>query len=219
VDGGQLWEDKSFIADAVAEIKIDPQKPEKLYAATYTSGIFMSIDGGDNWTNIGLSDYYTNDLSYYKVPGAQIMQKPMIFKAAAIENTGLVYAGTSSGVTGYTGSSIYGMIFKVDSTDVVYPAEVWLDVGTSNNIQALLWNTGHYLIKKPPVGDNYTLHCQADGLVDEISGIGVWSKAELNYDFYLKPPTNDQPPDSENDDSNVGKGGGSGGGGCFVNTL
>jgi hypothetical protein len=214
VDGGQSWEDKSFIADAVTDIQVDAQKPEKVYAATYTSGIFMSIDGGDNWTSIGLSDYYTNDISYYKISGSQIMQKSKSFKAAASESTVLVYAGTNSGVTGYTGSSIYGIIYNSDSMAVIYPADVWLDVGADNNLQALIWNNGHYLINKPPVGDNYTLYCQAESLTGEISGISVWSKAELNYDFYLK--SDNENPSPEKGGSN---GGGGGGGGCFIDAL
>jgi photosystem II stability/assembly factor-like uncharacterized protein len=213
-DGGQTWQDKSFIADAVTEVKIDLKRPEKLYAATYTSGIFISIDGGENWTNIGLSDYYTNDLSYYRIAGAQIMHISAAASSTSEENTSLIYAGTNSGVTGYTGSTIYGMIYKGDTTEVAYPADAWLDVGLDTPFRALIWDTGHYLIAKPPVGDDYILNCETDGFYDQITGISVWSMAELNYDFHLKPGRipSPEPPSSDS------KGGG-GGGGCFIDAI
>lgn len=211
VDGGQSWQDKSFVIDAVKDIKIDPQNSQKMYAATYSYGIFLSIDGGEQWTNIGLSDYVTNDVSYHRIAGTQTMQTSATARATTDENTSLVYAGTNSGVTGYTGSTIYGIIYKGDTTEVAYPAEAWLDVGLDTPFRALIWDTGHYLIAKPPVGDDYILNCQTDGFYDQITNIHVWSMAELNYDFHLKPgslPT----PGTDNS-------GGGGGGGCFIDSL
>jgi len=213
MDGGQTWQDKSFIIDAVRDIKIDPQNTQKIYAATYSYGIFMSIDGGENWTNIGLSDYVINDVTYHRITGAQTMHTSIAANATTEENTGLVYAGTNSGVTGYTGSTIYGMIYKEDTTEVVYPADAWLDVGLDTPFRALIWDTGHYLIAKPPVGDDFILNCQTDGFYDQITGIRVWSRAELNYDFHLKPGSLPSPGTTKSDG---GGGGGGGGGGCFI---
>jgi len=213
VDSGQTWQDKSFIIDAVRDIKIDPQNTKKIYAATYSYGIFLSIDGGENWTNIGLSDYVINDVTYHRITGAQAMHSSIATSETTEENTGLVYAGTNSGVTGYTGSTIYGMIYKEDTTEVVYPADAWLDVGLDTPFRALIWDTGHYLIAKPPVGDDYILNCQTDGFYDQITGIRVWSMAELNYDFHLKPGSLPSPGTTKSDG---GGGGGGGGGGCFI---
>jgi parallel beta-helix repeat protein len=215
-DGGRNWQDKSFVDDAVVDIKIDPRNTEKIYAATHYNGIYLSIDGGENWINIGLTDYVTNDLSYHGIADAQTMHSSVASGASTEEGTSNVYAGTNSGVTAYTGSTIYGMIYKGDTTEVVYPADAWLDVGLDTPILALVWDTGHYLIAKPPVGHDYTLCCQADGLSGQISGIRVWSMADLKYDFHLQSGNQDVPDEPEPDG---GGDGGGGGGGCFISTM
>jgi len=211
MDGGQSWQDKTFVADAVRDITIDPQNTDKIYAATYNYGIFLSIDGGENWTNIGLSNYVVNDVTYHRIAGAQAMHRSTGSGGTAEENTGLVYAGTNSGVTGYTGSTIYGMIYKGDTTEVAYPAEAWLDVGLGTPFRALIWDSGHYLIAKPPVGDDFTLNCETNGFYDQITNIRVWPMAELNYDFHLKPGSLPSPGIDNN--------GSGGGGGCFIDSL
>ena len=137
------------------------------------------------------------------------MHTSIATNATTEESTGLVYAGTNSGVTGYTGSTIYGMIYKGNTTEVVYPADAWLDVGLDAPFRALIWDTGHYLIAKPPVGDDYTLNCETEGFYDQITGIRVWSMAELNYDFHLKPGSLPSPGTTKSN-------GGGGGGGCFI---
>jgi photosystem II stability/assembly factor-like uncharacterized protein len=216
VDAGASWEDKSFVADAVTEIKIDQHKPQWIYAATFTNGIFLSIDGGENWTNLGLTEYVVNDLSIYKTANNQKAQQSSIFSAAASEPSNQVLAGTNSGIVGYTGSTIYGMIYRFNSTEVIYPADAWLDVGSDKPIQALVWDTGHYLIAKPPVGDNYILNCETDGFYDQITGISVWSMAELNYDFHLKLGSLPSPEPPSSDSKG---GGGGGGGGCMIDSV
>jgi hypothetical protein len=94
---------------------------------------------------------------------------------------------------------------------VVYPADAWLDVGLDTPFRALIWDSGHYLIAKPPVGHDYTLNCETDGFYDQLTGIRVWSMAELNYDFHLKPGRLPSPGTTTD-----GGGGGGGGGGCFI---
>ena len=209
VDGGQTWQKKPSVSETIRDITIDPQNTAKIYAANYQNGIYMSIDSGENWTNIGLSDYVVNDVTYQKIAGVQAMQISAAASATTEENTGLVYAGTNSGVTGYTGSTIYGMIYREDTTEVVYPADAWLDVGLDTPFRALIWDTGHYLIAKPPVGNDFTLNCETDGFYDQITGIRVWSMAELNHDFHLKPGSLPSPGTTKD-------GGGGGGGGCFI---
>lgn len=71
-DGGDNWEKVLFISDStsVIDVSMDPQNPDILYAASWerirrpwqrsyggvTSGIWRSMDGGDNW------DLLTNGL-------------------------------------------------------------------------------------------------------------------------------------------------------------
>jgi len=67
-DGGQNWESKFdlFTYLSVSHIEIDPNNPEILYIGTgdenishypgIGNGVYKSINGGDSWTNIGLSE-------------------------------------------------------------------------------------------------------------------------------------------------------------------
>jgi photosystem II stability/assembly factor-like uncharacterized protein len=68
-DGGTTWQNILFVSDSsgVADLKMDPTNPDILYAASFNrinlpfqgkvkgpdSKIFKSIDGGDNWTQLG----------------------------------------------------------------------------------------------------------------------------------------------------------------------
>ena len=40
----------------VRGLAIDPSDPNTMYAGSFSSGIFKTQDGGQQWTNIGLSD-------------------------------------------------------------------------------------------------------------------------------------------------------------------
>lgn len=67
-DGGQSWEQKLFISDSTGAIDIvlNPNNPDIVYAAMWervrrpdrrsyggpTSGIYKSLDGGENWTEL-----------------------------------------------------------------------------------------------------------------------------------------------------------------------
>ena len=68
VDGGQNWEQSLFISDSTGaiDIVINPQNPDIIYAAMWervrrpgrrsyggpTSGIYKSLDGGQNWSEL-----------------------------------------------------------------------------------------------------------------------------------------------------------------------
>ncbi|PLX10195.1 MAG: glycosyl hydrolase [Marinilabiliales bacterium] len=67
-DGGMSWEQKLFISDSTGaiDVVINPDNPEVVYAAMWervrrpgrrsyggpTSGIYKSVDGGENWTEL-----------------------------------------------------------------------------------------------------------------------------------------------------------------------
>lgn len=89
INGGQDWEQVLFISDstAVIDIAINPQNPNIIFAASWerlrfpfgrvyggsTSGIYQSIDGGNNWTkldNNGLppSNQNTGRIGLYIAP-------------------------------------------------------------------------------------------------------------------------------------------------------
>ncbi len=68
IDGGSSWEQKLFISDSTGaiDVVIDPSHPETLYASMWervrrpgrrsyggpTSGIYKSVDGGENWVEL-----------------------------------------------------------------------------------------------------------------------------------------------------------------------
>ena len=67
-DGGQTWTSSLFVSDSTGaiDIVIDPNNPQRLMAAMWervrrpnsshlygpTSGIYRSLDGGNNWTEL-----------------------------------------------------------------------------------------------------------------------------------------------------------------------
>ncbi|MFO7985906.1 MAG: DUF1565 domain-containing protein [Desulfatiglandaceae bacterium] len=182
VDGGLTWEKKAFDPCAVTELKINPNSTHILYAATYRKGVYMSIDSGENWTNIGLSDYKMVDLSFSPGPAT-----PSFRSYGQSESTRSLYAGTNSGLSAFTGSSISGWIYESTGTAKIYPAQVWLDAGQAQ-VDADVFETGAYLILYPPVGCNYNIFCTAQGHSQGMgSGIDVSAMSDVNYDFYLSP--------------------------------
>jgi parallel beta-helix repeat protein len=218
VDGGLNWENKEFVWSAVTETRINPERTTTLYAATFKQGVYISIDAGENWANIGLSDYQMFDLSIYE-PALSTTAESSLRGSFAQGSSARFYAGTNSGMAGYTGSSVSGYIYDSTGSATVYPASVWLDVVTSQ-INASVFGTGTYLILIPPVGDNYTLYCSAEGYREaQVSGISVGSMSESYYDFHLQ--SLGESDDDGSEDDNVTPpvtGGGGGGGGCFIAT-
>jgi len=177
------WEKMDFDPATVTEIKVNPSRNNMIYAATYRRGVYMSVDGGENWTGIGLSDYRMLDLSYAQKIAPQASGDG--FKQS--KSVASLYAGTNSGISAFTGSSISGWIYDSNGTKKIYPAQVWLDVGQAQ-YQADVFDTGAYLILYPPVGDNYNIFCTAQGYSQgQGSGISVGAMSDLSYDFHLSP--------------------------------
>jgi hypothetical protein len=189
VDGGSTWENKEFVSSAITDIKINSGRTNTLYAATYRQGMYMSIDAGENWENIGLTGYYMFDLSVYETSSV-VAYGSSLRSSLAQESSVNIYAGTNSGVAGFTGSSISGYIYNSTGSATVHPTSVWLDVSTGQ-INGSVFDTGTYLILNPPAGNNYTLHCIAEGYPEtQITGVSVGAMSELYYDFYLDSPSN-----------------------------
>jgi photosystem II stability/assembly factor-like uncharacterized protein len=64
-NGGDTWEKKDYgIPEdaAIVDIGIDTTNSNFLYAATHRHGTFISHNGGDYWTLLGLSDYWIYDI-------------------------------------------------------------------------------------------------------------------------------------------------------------
>lgn len=71
-----LWQDAGALATPVDAVAFDPREPKDIYAAT-AEGLFLSVDGGEQWTRLN-------------APVARIF-------ALAISPSGALYAGTASG--------------------------------------------------------------------------------------------------------------------------
>ena len=182
VDGGLTWEKKDFDPGVITEIKINPNRTSTLYASTYRRGVYISIDSGENWTNMGLSDYKMFDLSLSETAPASFLKHP--FRQTQSSRT--LYAGTNSGISAFTGSSISGWIYNSAGTANIYPAQVWLDVG-QGQYHADVFDTGSYLILNPPVGNDYDLFCSAEGYGQtRDSGISVGAMSDVTCNFFLE---------------------------------
>jgi len=183
VDGGLIWESMDFDPSTVTEVKINLGGNRILYAATYRRGVYTSVDRGENWTNIGLSDYRMLDLSFSRKGAASALGHSF----GQTECVRSLYAGTNSGISAFTGSCISGWIFDSSGTGNIYPAQVWLEVGQLR-YHADVFDSGAYLILYPPVGQDYEIFCTADGYSQgHGSGIDVGAMSDISYDFHLSP--------------------------------
>lgn len=167
-NGGDDWEQVLFVSDSTAGVDIaqHPTDPDILYAAmwermrgiTYrrshgqTSGIYKSVDGGDNWTLL------TNGL-----PGGS--QKGRIGLAIAQNNPEIVYAFIDRLVGGSVVASIYkttnggqnwtqtndGTLSGMNSTFGWYFGQIRVDPQNDNRI----WALGVDLYRSDNGGNSY----------------------------------------------------------------
>jgi hypothetical protein len=101
----------------IYSLAIDPAATQVIYAGTFGSGVFKSIDGGSNWTPIGLTD---SDVDSLAIDPA---------------DTQVIYAGTyGNGVfkstdggsnwtqinTGLTNTNVWSLAIDPTATQVIY---------------------------------------------------------------------------------------------------
>jgi len=121
-DNGTTWVKKEDgLPDhyAVTDIKIDPDDATIVYAALYKgyddnctysvcpdrNGIYVSYDGGDYWSLLGLSDYYLYDVNVYNT-GSGVGARAVQNGRSLSYPTADVYGGSASG--GHTTSMSTG---------------------------------------------------------------------------------------------------------------
>lgn len=86
-NGGQTWLPAELGGQTVLSLAVDLTNPELVYAATASAGsLMLSIDGGKSWNNLYLP------VNFYSV-------------ATSTQDSGVVFAGTSSGVYSYQSGS------------------------------------------------------------------------------------------------------------------
>lgn len=136
-DGGTTWSSNAdnFPSLSIADIAVNPQHPDTLYAATgdgygyetgafsifwgglYSAGVMKSTDGGLSWAPTGLSYLQSNK---------DIIQKLLIHP----KKTNLLLAATRNGIlrttdagttwTSVDAGHVYSMAFRPDRPDTVY---------------------------------------------------------------------------------------------------
>ena len=143
-DGGQNWDKVLYIDEGtgIAELVMDPSNPNKLIAATWTfdrdpdyfnsggpgSGIWVSTDGGDNWTRRTAKDGLPKG-NLGRIGLAIAASKPEVVYAL-VEETGDngLYKSTDGGKT-------FSLVTRKDVGDrPFYYAEIYVDPENENRV-------------------------------------------------------------------------------------
>ncbi len=126
-DGGATWQWSSKglpLGFPVVDIELDPNNPQILYAATFNKGVFISKNGGEYWTLLGLSDYWTYDVTSSLSEGVNQVNAP--------STPSQFYTGTASGLYQYSGAGtgmIIGMVTDGSTGRGITGAQVFSNTG------------------------------------------------------------------------------------------
>ncbi len=203
-DGGNNWQliDKGLPDNySVKDIRTTTLSSDILYAALYKgfndempdklNGIYISLNGGDYWTQIGLSDYRLHDVKVYLDENSDHGQKTLSVNSNDINlPKGTVIAGTASGLyrTNTAGTGvIYGNVVSQDTGENIDRALISSDLG-SNTIS----DKGLYLMLAS--AGVHCLNIQASGYQgSNFPGVTVGAGSSVNLDIVLKPSSNGDP--------------------------
>lgn len=129
IDGGRSWVEKTEgipPGATVTSLKIVPSS-SIIYAATLNKGVYASLDSGEYWILLGLSDYITYDLLMPFLFGLKL--SPPEEDLSILRP---IYAGTASGFLRFNTSGvgmIEGMIINCADQKGITGAEVSTDQG------------------------------------------------------------------------------------------
>jgi hypothetical protein len=170
-------------------MKIDDYNTSILYASLYRHGIYVSMDGGEYWTQIGLSDYTTFDVNVRGVaPMAQANRITADGSASLTIPSATVLAGTASGMYQYSTAGtgvLTGMITAQETNLPIDSAEVSAASGST-----CISSQGYYLMLLP--SGVHTLDIDAVGYEHAtLAGITVQSGQSISRDISLTPRSDD----------------------------
>ncbi|MCX5900212.1 MAG: hypothetical protein NTX06_05660 [Proteobacteria bacterium] len=177
---------------SVSDIKVADDGSGFVYAALFSGssdsqlnlgGIYVSANGGEYWTRIGLTDYWTSDVSIESPRAEKFSRKAHTFAAAASIPTCTVYAGTASGLLTQDQSTIAGlgivsgMICSTgDNKTLINEAYVSSTAGTGAQS-----NHGFYLMYVP--SGQHSIQASAPGYIQVSSStvyVNAGESTELN---------------------------------------
>ena len=131
VDRGNNWQWSSRGLPPhcpVVDVGLDPDYPQILYAATFDQGIFISRDGGEYWTLLGMSDYWAYDVTP-SLLGKDVTQLHTTSTSSMLDR---FYTGTASGLYQYSSAGtgmVVGVITDSSTGEGITGAQVISDTG------------------------------------------------------------------------------------------
>ena len=91
-DGGTSWDQKTYISEDdnlnkanVMAIAVNPADPKVVYLGAKGSGIFKSVDAGDNWTRV-----LPNDVDIFSI-AIDPQDANVVYASSLAENNGKIY--------------------------------------------------------------------------------------------------------------------------------
>ncbi len=190
-DGGVSWEEKtSGFPDffAVSDIQVDDTDSNLAYAAVYKGfntdgrwlgGIYITVDGGDYWSQIGLSDYYLLAVNTYPLEST----KKLLFTSAYTDSSVLsipssvILAGTGSGLYSTTTAGtgfISGLVIDNATGDAISDVVVSAPGANARSV------AGYYRLMLP--AGAHTLQATCPGYV-QVPGSAVTVSASQNVEY------------------------------------
>lgn len=177
VDRGSTWQWSSKglpFGSPVVDIELDPDNTQTLYAATFEQGIFISRDGGEYWTLLGMSDYWA-----YDVTSSFREEVSRVHSPSSMANR--FYTGTASGLYRYNSAGtgmVMGMITDSATARGITGAQVIANTGG-----AAYTVEGAYLLVTAAGGS--TISVSAGGYSNASRTITVVSGDTVSLDLTL----------------------------------
>lgn len=202
-DRGKTWKSKRAGLPqhfSVRDIKVSSDDSNTVIAALYTGyddvnhnlgGTYISTDGGEYWTCVGLSNYKMHDISIPKTSSGSFSVKSNAAQSADVKiPTCNVYAGTASGLYSYSFDAagtgvIHGFVRAADTNALIDGAEVSLPCG----VGALTYQ-GHYVMLAP--AGSYNAMVLAPGYVQaSMPQVTVGAGSSIELEDIIMEPVND----------------------------